>query len=66
MAKASELREKSIEELKEDGKKLARKLFKFRMELTTGQLTNTNELSRTKHDLARIKTVIREKELNIR
>ncbi|MBN2429875.1 MAG: 50S ribosomal protein L29 [Acidobacteria bacterium] len=64
--KASDLREKGIDELREQEKSLAHQLFKYRMELATGQLTNTQVLRLAKRDLAKVKTVIREKELNIR
>lgn len=66
MIKASDLREKGIDELREQEKSLAHQLFKYRMELATGQLTNTQVLRLAKRDLAKVKTVIREKELNIR
>jgi len=66
MIKASDLREKNIEELREQEKSLAHQLFKYRMELATGQLTNTQALRLAKRDLAKVKTIIREKELNIR
>jgi large subunit ribosomal protein L29 len=66
MIKASDLREKNIDELREQEKSLAQQLFKYRMELATGQLTNTQSLRLAKRDLARVKSVIREKELNIR
>lgn len=66
MIKPSDLREKSLEELRDEEKRLAAQLFKYRMELATGQLTNTQMLPATKKDLARVKTRIREMELNIR
>ena len=66
MVKASDLRDKSIQELREEEEKLSQELFKARMELTTGQLTSYKKIKIIKKDLARVKTVIREKELNIR
>ena len=64
MVKAADLREKSMDELREEETKLSRELFKYKMELATGQLTNTQALKETKRDLARVKTVIRQMQLN--
>ncbi len=64
MVKASDLREKSMDELREEETKLSQELFKYKMELATGQLTNTQALKETKRDLARVKTVIRQMQLN--
>jgi large subunit ribosomal protein L29 len=66
MAKAKELREKSVEELREEMKNLSEKLFKFRMELAAGQLTNPSQIKVARRDLARVKTILREIELKIR
>ncbi len=64
MVKAADLREKSMDELREEETKLSQELFKYKMELATGQLTNTQALKETKRDLARVKTVIRQMQLN--
>lgn len=61
MAKTSELRDKSLDELREEERRLAQQVFKNRMELAAGQLTNVRVLSEVKRDLARVKTLIREK-----
>jgi large subunit ribosomal protein L29 len=66
MGKSADLRDKSLEDLRDDENKLAEQLFKYRMELATGQLSNTQVIKETKKNLARVKTVIREMELNIR
>ncbi len=60
--KAEELRELSIRELVEREKELARELFNLRFQLATGQLSSHTSLRRTKRDIARVKTVIKEKE----
>jgi len=61
MAKTSELRDKTLDELREEERRLAQQVFKNRMELAAGQLTNVRVLSVTKRELARVKTLIREK-----
>ena len=61
MAKTSELRDKTLDELREEERRLAQQVFKNRMELAAGQLTNVRVLSEVKRDLARVKTLIREK-----
>jgi large subunit ribosomal protein L29 len=61
MAKTSELRDKSLDELREEERRLAQQVFKNRMELAAGQLTNVRVLSAVKRELARVKTLIREK-----
>ena len=61
MAKTSELRDKTLDELREEERRLAQQVFKNRMELAAGQLTNVRVLSAVKRELARVKTLIREK-----
>ncbi len=61
--KASELREKSLEELKTLNEEERKNLFDLRFQHYTGQLMNTASLSRAKRNIARIETVIREIEL---
>ena len=60
--KASELRKLGGEELEERAKELGRELFNLRFQKATGQLGNTAMISKTKKDLARVKTVSREAE----
>ncbi|MBX6422032.1 50S ribosomal protein L29 [Thermosulfurimonas sp. F29] len=64
--KASELRELSIPELKEKLRELREELFNLRFQKTIHQLENPMRIRQVKRDIARILTVIREKELNIR
>jgi large subunit ribosomal protein L29 len=59
--KAVELRDKSVDELRDELLKLSQQIFKYRMELATGQLDNPGALRAAKRDLARVKTIIREK-----
>lgn len=61
--KAKELRELAEEELKEKAKELGQELFNLRFQKGTGQLGNTAMIPKTKRDLARVKTVLRELEI---
>ena len=58
-----ELRSKSLEELKTEERELKAQLFKLRFQHATTQIANPLELNLLKKDIARVKTVIREKEL---
>ncbi len=58
--KAKELRELSAEELKEKEKEASQELFNLRFQKATGQLGNTAMIRKTKKNLARAKTVLRE------
>ena len=59
--KASELRDKSVDELKETLVSLAKDQFTYRMQQTTGQLARTHQLKEVRRDIARVKTVLKEK-----
>ena len=58
--KAKELRDLSVEELREKEVELNQELFNLRIQKATGQLGNTAIIGKTKKDLARVKTVIRD------
>lgn len=60
--KAQELRELSIQELVERDKELARELFNLRFQMATGQLSNHTVVGKTKKDIARVKTVLKERD----
>ena len=62
--KAKELRELSVEELREREGELKQELFNLRIQKATGQLGNTAVLGKTKKDLARVKTVLKESEVS--
>jgi large subunit ribosomal protein L29 len=62
MAKAKELRDLSLEELKTKERELGQELFNLRLQKATGQLGNTATVVKTKRDLARVKTMIKETE----
>ncbi len=63
--KASDLRNLTIEELMEKYKELKKELFNLRFQKAVGQLGNPMRIKQVKRDIARIKTIIREKELGI-
>ena len=60
--KAREIRQLSTAELKEKEQEISQELFNLRFQKATGQLGNTAMIPKTKRDLARIKTVLREME----
>ena len=62
---AFELRELSEEELVTRLKDCKEELFNLRFQRATGQLTNNRRLRTVKRDIARIYTVIRERELGL-
>ncbi len=64
--KTSDLRSLTIQELNELLSENKRRLFNLRMQLATNQLDNTSKIRETKRDIAKIKTILRERELNIR
>ena len=59
--KAQELNEKSVEELNKELLSQLESQFKVRMQASTGQLNQTHLLKQTRRDIARIKTVLRQK-----
>ena len=60
--KASELRDLTLDELRQKESDLNTELFNLRFQLATNQLENPMRLPITKKDLARVKTVIAQKE----
>ena len=63
--KANELRDMSVEELNKKLVDLKEEFFNLRFQKATGQLGNPISIRDIKRDIARVKTVIRERELNI-
>lgn len=60
--KASELREKSVEELQSTLQDLYKNQFSYRMQKSTGQLGQTHLLGTVKRDIARVKTLLADKQ----
>ncbi|HAW60237.1 MAG TPA: 50S ribosomal protein L29 [Actinobacteria bacterium] len=61
--KGEEIREFSDEELRQKLNEVKTELFNLRFQLATGQLDNPLKIKEVRKDIARIKTVIREREL---
>jgi large subunit ribosomal protein L29 len=61
MMRAGELRELSFDELSQKERDLKEELFNLRFQRATGQLENLMRLTQVKRDIARVKTVLREK-----
>ncbi|AER66389.1 ribosomal protein L29 [Thermovirga lienii DSM 17291] len=62
--KAKELRDLTIEELKEKHKQFKEELFNLRFQHAIGQLGNTNRIKEVKRSIARVLTIMREKEIS--
>jgi large subunit ribosomal protein L29 len=59
--KASEVRGKNAEELQKELEALLRAQFGLRMQLATQQLGNTSQLKKVRRDIARVRTIMKEK-----
>ena len=59
--KASELRAKSDDELKKELSDLLKAQFSLRMQLATQQLAKTSQVNKVRRDIARVRTVLKEK-----
>ena len=59
--KTEELRKKNVDELKAELVELSKEHFSLRMQRASEQLPQTHLLGETKRDIARVKTLIREK-----
>ncbi|MBK9019920.1 MAG: 50S ribosomal protein L29 [Sterolibacteriaceae bacterium] len=59
--KTSELRAKSTDELQKELLDLRKAQFGLRMQIATQQLTNTSQVGKVRKDIARVKTIQREK-----
>lgn len=60
--KAAQLREQTADELRDKEKELAEQLFVLRLHQVTGQLEKPSKVGEVKRDLARVLTVLREKQ----
>jgi large subunit ribosomal protein L29 len=63
--KASELRQLTREQLVERLKEAKAELFNLRVQSATGQLDNPRRLKVVRHEIARIYTIMRERELGL-
>ncbi|MEZ4484854.1 MAG: 50S ribosomal protein L29 [Syntrophotaleaceae bacterium] len=60
--KVNELRDLSVEDLESKSQELNKELFNLKFQLATGQLENSARLPQTRKDIARVMTVLREKQ----
>ncbi len=60
--KAAQFREQTVDELQEKERELAEQLFALRLQQVTGQIENPAKLRLVRRDLARVLTVLREKQ----
>jgi len=61
--KAQDVRSMTSEELRHELEGMYEELFNLRFQLSTNQLTNFNRIQQVKRDIARAKTILREREL---
>ncbi len=61
--KAQKFHEMSTPELNAKFNELKTELFNLRFQLATSQLTNPMTIKETKHDIARVQTILREREI---
>ena len=66
LMKAKEIRQMTDKELNTQLLDLKNELFNLRFQLATGQLDNPMRIKVVRKDIARVKTIIRERELGIR
>jgi large subunit ribosomal protein L29 len=62
--KPSAIREMGSEELKAREAELQEQLFRLRVQQSIGQLDNTLKLRETRRDIARVKTILKEKQVS--
>ena len=62
--KTKDLRDLSVEELREKEEEFNQELFNLKIQKATGQLGNTAIIGKTKKNLARVKTVLKENALS--
>lgn len=63
--KIQDIRELSAQELEDKVKNLKQELFNLRFQNATNQLDNPSRIASVKKDIARVKTVLKEKEIGI-
>ena len=61
--KVSELRAKSVDELNKELLDLLKAQFGLRMQLATQQLSNNSQIGKVRRQIARVRTLLREKEV---
>jgi large subunit ribosomal protein L29 len=61
-AKASDLRGRTPDELNDQAETLGKEIFNLRFQRASGQLENTARVRRARRDIARIKTILGERQ----
>jgi large subunit ribosomal protein L29 len=61
MAKAAELRDLTVDDLRTKERELDEEVFRLRIQKATSSLEQTSKVKATRRDLARVKTILREK-----
>jgi large subunit ribosomal protein L29 len=61
--KAAKVREMGLDELRTKERELLEQLFRLRVQKSLGQLDNAIKLRETRRDVARVKTVLKEKQV---
>ncbi len=62
--KPAKVREMGLDELRTKERELLEQLFRLRVQKSLGQLDNAIKLRETRRDIARVKTVLREKQVS--
>ena len=66
MTKIADLRSQTADQLSDELLKLKKEQFNLRFQAATGQMEKTHRVSEVRKDIARIYTIVRERELGIR
>jgi large subunit ribosomal protein L29 len=61
MAKAAELRDLTVDDLRTKERELDEEVFRLRIQKATASLEQTSKVKAARRDLARVKTILREK-----
>ena len=64
--KAAEIRKMSVEEVKKTLEETRKEHMLLRFQAVSGQLTDTSKLTKIKHDVARLVTILREKQVDVK
>jgi large subunit ribosomal protein L29 len=66
LRKVAKLRDMTAEELKKEEKELVSQLFKLKFQLATGQIEKPQKIRIVRKEIARVKTLMRERDLKLR
>lgn len=61
----SEIREMTVNEIENKEKELSEDLFRLKFKLATGELDDTSKIKMTRRDIARLKTILKEKKAEV-